>query len=255
MNRAPAMAIMLALGAFILAPETALGDQNLIQKPLFHAPSERGELDVSKLMPECRPVQCNVDVWILAVDDLTGDNLPDLLLGTTMFDKKWREANKAGPIVLMRNDGNGKSKAISLADGELFVLRKHPREAVVADFNGDGLKDVFVVSNCFDVSPWPGEENLLLVQEGGTLRDATADLPRIKAMHHGAAAADFNSDGHQDLLVITNHGATRVDSYILVNDRSGKFTKSDLSDRFPVSFLKNESGSKGQGQIQHRSRS
>lgn len=226
---------------FAATPAGGAGPTRFADDAPVSPPIVAGAVHVSGLLPECAAGQCTVDVSILAVADFTGDGLADLLLGTTMSDRRYREIDKAGPVVLMKNLGGTFAQA-DFAEGKPFLLAKHPREAAVADFNGDGRADVAIVTNGFDVAPWRGSRNLLLLQEGDTLRDASANLPDVVAMHHGIAAGDFAGNGRNDLMVITNHGTTRVNSYFLVNDGSGRFAKSDLPDRFPPSFLRNETG-------------
>ena len=45
----------------------------------------------------------------------------------------------------------------------------------VADFNGDGLKDVFLSDFGMDGPTWPGAQNIMLIQKpDGTLANETA---------------------------------------------------------------------------------
>jgi hypothetical protein len=41
----------------------------------------------------------------------------------------------------------------------------HPRKALVVDFNGDARPDVFVACHGYDVSPFPGEQPVLLLSQ------------------------------------------------------------------------------------------
>ncbi len=207
-------------------------------RKLFRDPVTAGHVDISKLLPNCQPAKCGEDVWIQAVADFTGDGLPDILLTSTMLSPRGREFDRPGPIILMKNDGHGHFVRADFGGGKPYLLAKHPRAAAVADFNGDGKLDVMIVSNGLDRKPFPGETVRLLLQENGTLTDASANTPQIVAMQHGIAAGPFSGSGHADALIIAREGMHHVDPYFLVNDGTGHFTKSSLPDRFPPDSLR-----------------
>lgn len=97
----------------------------------------------------------------------------------------------------------------------------HPRKAVVADFNNDGLPDVFVACHGYDGSPWPGEPNKLLLNDGKggfAMTDVGA-----AGFYHGAAAADVNGDGYPDIVVTDILDTAKV--FFLINNKNGTFTK------------------------------
>jgi hypothetical protein len=78
----------------------------------------------------------------------------------------------------------------------------HPRKAVVADFDGSGKPGVFFACHGFDAPPYPGEQpHFLLPQSNGTYQNVT--LP-FSGYFHGASAADFNGNGHADIVVTDN---------------------------------------------------
>jgi len=98
-----------------------------------------------------------------------------------------------------------------------------PRKAVVADFNLDGVPDVFVACHGYDAAPFPGEKSKLLLSNGYgnfTLSDVT-DV----GFFHGATAADINNDGYPDLVVTNNMGPVAI--YSLINQRNGTFVKDE----------------------------
>ncbi len=81
----------------------------------------------------------------------------------------------------------------------------------VADFDGDGLLDVFL--------PQAGDAQLFLSQQGALLRHASDRLPDGLDRAVGATAADMDGDGDLDLFL------TRMDAVNLVlrNDGQGTF--------------------------------
>ena len=228
---------LLALLLLGTTAATAASHPTFYAKKLFKDPVTVGHVDISKLVPNCPPSKCSDDVWIQAVADFTGDGLPDILLTSDVLSPKGDERDQAGPIILMKNDGHGHFVRADFGGGKPYLLAKHPRAAAVADFNGDGKLDVMIVSNGYDRQPFPGETVRLLLQENGTLTDASANLPKIVTAYHGIAVGPFTGHKLPDAFIIAQQGQHHVDPYFLVNDGTGHFTKSSLPDRFPPDSL------------------
>jgi len=131
------------------------------------------------------------------------------------------------------------------ADGS-FILRDdllknpndgctHPRKAIVADFNQDGVPDVFVVCHGFDADPFPGEKNkVILSQSDGKflIQNASDDV----GFFHGASAADLNGDNYPDVLVVDNNDRDKL--YVLLNNTDGSFRR-ETTERLPYSLINN----------------
>ena len=98
-----------------------------------------------------------------------------------------------------------------------------PRKVIVADFNNDGIPDVFVACHGYDAAPYPGESpHILLSQPNGTFKNIT--LP-INCFCHGATAADLNADGNIDIVVADMRGqGGKTPLYALMGDGKGNFT-------------------------------
>lgn len=133
-----------------------------------------------------------------------------------------------GKQMLLENtvDPNGVLRFVDVSEKSRVAVDGAGVGAVVADVNGDGLPDVYVVAaNRFgQVMPnsWlkatNGTPNLLFVNAGsGRFREAAhewrVDDPRWS---YGAAFADVNGDGWEDLYVANRFG----DNALYVNKRT-----------------------------------
>ena len=127
----------------------------------------------------------------------------------------------AAPIFALRNDGAGHFSDVSstVVPGISLV---HPRDFAVADFNGDGRKDLFIAAHGYDQPPFPGEQSRLLMQStSGTLVDeSSARIPILNRFTHHVCAGDLDGDGDVDLLLMDlNDGP-----HVYTNDGTGHFS-------------------------------
>ena len=187
--------------------------------------------DVRQLgCPQCSPVP-----RILATPDLDGDGTSEIVMTLESFDTNERAINIPTRMVIVRANGAPYRGVSQLPS------RVHAREAVVGDFNADGVDDLFVAAHGLDTSPFPGEQNVLLLSNGaGRHIDVSqSNLPQIDDMAHGAAAGDIDSDGDLDILVVTGAGggAARADNYLLLNDGAGRFSFSGGRNHMPANAV------------------
>ena len=100
-----------------------------------------------------------------------------------------------------------------------------PRKVIVADFNGDGVPDIFVSCHGTDLWPLPagyvsGEvPRILLSQPDGTYKNVAAP---IDCYCHGAAAADMNGNGYANIVVVDPK--INGQPFYLINNMNGTFT-------------------------------
>jgi hypothetical protein len=169
----------------------------------------------------------SVPAWAdeVASGDFNGDGLVDVIITRLVCDPA-----STYPVTILLNKGKGKFVD---ATKSIFVgpvpLTQHPRQIVVADFNGDGKADAFIADHGYDQFPYPGYPNTLVIsQPGGKLADASANLPRQPDFSHTAAAGDVDGNGTIDLYVGNLSsgcaGCAAVPPELLLNDGSGHFT-------------------------------
>ena len=149
--------------------------------------------------------------------DLNGDGWKDLVVGRLDFG-----TTRTFEIDILLSDGRGhlREGTSQLFSGPVPRVQ-HPREIVIADFNGDGRTDIFVADHGQDAPPFPGYQNtLVLSTAGGRMMDATSNLPQQSDFTHSATAADIDGDGDVDLYV-GNLGPEPPE--ILLNNGTGGF--------------------------------
>ena len=153
--------------------------------------------------------------WAAVVSDFNGDGRPDIFVCRGGYGKPESQQ-------LYINNGDGTfadrtaESGISGIDWSLG--------AVSADFNNDGLPDLFVTS-------YDGRDRLYINQGGGRFRDVT-DASGIDTGHSvGAAAADIDGDGLTDLVVAQFAGPVKI----FKNLGGGKFREVENSGLGPWS--------------------
>ncbi|HEV8462009.1 MAG TPA: FG-GAP-like repeat-containing protein [Gaiellaceae bacterium] len=160
--------------------------------------------------------------------DLNGDGLRDVVIERWIYDRL-----ELDPLTILLNRGGGRFVDVSqtIFDGPPPKMEDFG-QLVVADFNGDGRPDIYVLDNGSanpQLNPGhPGQQNhLILSTPDGKLRDATANLPQHRTFTWSAAAADVNGDGTVDIY--ENNLSCCGDGThprLLLNDGTGHFTPS-----------------------------
>lgn len=192
--------------------------------------------------------------------DLDGDSLPDLILLHVINDDFFQDglpelmdglnstvaldADSDGdmdlfvvqglgfgdtvlPVKILINDGSGK---FSYAADEIFIPappKFYFGDPGAADFNGDGLTDIFIQEGGTDAEPYPGGQNRIFIQKAdGTFVDETEQrLPTYNDYSHHHALGDIDGDGDIDIYNNSGTGGDYVSSSLLINDGNGFFTE------------------------------
>ena len=163
--------------------------------------------------------------------DYNNDGCIDILItrGAWLHDKGQH------PMSLLRNNCDGTFTDVTAKSG---LLNNYPTQtAVWADFNNDGLLDLFVGNEIVrDKVPWP--ENTpnfrLYINNGdGTFSDVGPQTGiAVGGMIKGAAADDYDNDGWQDLFVSVMGGPKHLFRNVAAPGRIPKFV--DVTERAGV---------------------
>ena len=121
--------------------------------------------------------------------------------------------------LLFRNDGNGRFVAL---DGPVTQSRRMSYSALWADFDGDGLVDLFVSNGGLS---GPDRDEMFRNHGGGRFEAVTGSAPTADSSQTaGASASDIDGDGDLDLFV----SGRGLASALYRNDGHWRFTR--LSD-------------------------
>jgi hypothetical protein len=123
----------------------------------------------------------------LALDDVSGDGFPDIVVSTN------------SNVSVFVNNGSG-----AFGNGVTYPLPSYGGAVVLADLDEDGKRDVIVGTT----GP-QARLGILLNQGGAVLGPVTSVVVDASTQSPTAiAAADFDGDGHRDVAVFTDRGGT-----------------------------------------------
>jgi len=128
----------------------------------------------------------------LVVGDLNGDNLEDIIIGST---------HKFSPILLFQHkDGSFIQKALFTMPNE---MQFEEESIALFDIDNDGDLDMYLVSggNQFIEGSDDYRDRFYLNDGNGKFIEDTTRIPEIKTSGTVVKAMDFNADGYVDLFV------------------------------------------------------
>src|SRR6201996_9769337 len=138
--------------------------------------------------------------WI-SVGDVNHDRIPDLIVANA----------DSGTVTVLLGDGKGQFHE---APGSPFAAGHLPNDIAITDMNGDGNPDLVIADH---QSPFI---TILLGDGKGGFHPAPGspgDIPS-NPHPHGVVAADFNGDGHPD-VVTDSWGSNQIE--LLLGDGKG----------------------------------
>lgn len=143
---------------------------------------------------------------ILAIGDVNGDGYDDVLVGVMRVETGFGSSvnRTVKPILLVFNPSN---RNYEVSQEFKSVTNNHiwPRQAVIADFDGDGRNDIFIADTGTDaIGQECGYQNSLVLNTASGMVNATNRLPQYRDYSHALIAADFNKDKKTDLFVINS---------------------------------------------------
>jgi hypothetical protein len=153
-------------------------------------------------------VDGDLDLFVVNYVDWSLETEQDCLGETTGLVEYCAPNNYAAPAadLLYRNNGDGTFTDVSEKAG-LSAAFGNGLGVVGADFNGDGLTDVFVANDALMNQLWLNRGDLRFEDEAAIWGCAVDGYGLAKA-GMGVAAADYDNDGDTDLLVVNLAGQT-----------------------------------------------
>jgi hypothetical protein len=209
---------------------------NLIKPPRDRQASSPAADDYFSVERFPKPAAMTGFPWNMTPIDFDSDGDLDVIFIESLTNP-WGN----GLILAYKNDGQG-----HFSDATSYVLngatQTYALESIVADFNSDGRKDLFLAEGGIDANPWPGGQNLLFIQsgDGRLINETSSRLPTLLDFTHSAVGADIDGDGDVDIFCCNVYCQNQKWPHFLLNDGKGFFTRN--IDRLP-NFVTNDSSS------------
>lgn len=165
----------------------------------------------------------------LAVTDVNSDGLDDIYIGGAR--------RQSGALFLQQADGTFAEKEVAAFDED---LNYEDVDAHFADFTGNGLPDLLVVSggNEFTGTSEYMRPRFYINQGNGEFVRDTERMPDLYLTGSVAAITDVNGDNLPDIFIgaraVPWSYGSRPESYLLINEGDGyfKIDESDFGKRF-----------------------
>ena len=156
-----------------------------------------------------------ITVVTMAVDDLNGDGLEDVVVGG------WGDTNDAYITIFIQNqDGTLTNKTSTLISNNVY---NGSQKILIADFDNDGKKDIFFpgfndFARCVNANPCGSQSVMLWNNSSSFIRQDFTD----KNISHGSCMHDFDGDGYIDILV--GGGTNGSVGGLYLNNKNRTFT-------------------------------
>ena len=179
------------------------------------------------------------DAHNMATGDFNGDGYEDMVVSWALFPHTIDLDQKVNaPVNIYLNDGNGNLyEDLSIYENGEVPTHPFAYRLAIADYNGDGIDDVFAgsmglqyrdpdYSNNF-ILPYP--DLLLLSNSDGIFVESSANIDdqnngegKLCGFSHDSSSGDFDNDGDIDIFAC---------NILLVNDGLGNFSFHDYLER------------------------
>jgi hypothetical protein len=169
--------------------------------------------------------------------DMDGDGVKEIVVAPGL------DLTTGAPIKIFKKQDDGSYAEVSAnVFSGAVPTQVHPRKVIAADFNGDGIRDLYFVDHGYDHTPFPGAANVLALSDRATGKLAIKSIPSDPvAFHHCASAGDIDRNGRIDIFVCAEawQGIDKS-PYFLINDGKGNFQMSRAG--VPASLVKAGTG-------------
>jgi hypothetical protein len=169
-------------------------------------------IDIMKLRATKEGINSGWNILAVAFLDINADGNDDIFYNAAYGDT----TRTPGKIFIYKNGDYILDNSYFTTPPSLVAARK----AIVGDYNNDKMPDIFIAATGYDVAPFSGEYNELLLSNSNKKYDLVKFTAR-SSFYHGASSGDIDKDGDLDIFVVG-----KPDSYFLINDGKGNFTYS-----------------------------
>jgi hypothetical protein len=169
-------------------------------------------IDIMKLRATKEGINSGWNILAVAFLDINADGNDDIFYNAAYGDT----TRTPGKIFIYKNGDYILDNSYFTTPPSLVAARK----AIVGDYNNDKMPDIFIAATGYDVAPFSGEYNELLLSNVNKKYDLVKFTAR-SSFYHGASSGDIDKDGDLDIFVVG-----KPDSYFLINDGKGNFAYS-----------------------------
>lgn len=169
-------------------------------------------IDIMKLRATKEGINSGWNILAVAFLDINADGNDDIFYNAAYGDT----TRTPGKIFIYKNGDYILDNSYFTTPPSLVAARK----AIVGDYNNDKMPDIFIAATGYDVAPFSGEYNELLLSNSNKKYDLVKFTAR-SSFYHGASSGDIDKDGDLDIFIVG-----KPDSYFLINDGKGNFAYS-----------------------------
>jgi hypothetical protein len=167
-------------------------------------------IDLMKLRTSQEGINSGWNILAVAFLDINADGNDDIFYNSGYGDT----TRTQGKIFIYKNGDYVLDNSYFTTPPSLILARK----AIVGDYNGDKMPDVFIAAHGYDKPPFAGEYCEMLLSNSNKKYDLVKFTEK-QNFYHAAASGDIDKDGDLDIFVLG-----RKDSYFLINNGKGQFT-------------------------------